>query len=154
MANRRIRELLSLTCLGLALVLPLAAPSADGPKWPARASKPAASKPPAVEAPAANPLASVQYFGSAAGEDGRVVYFLTDGGQLLSVAQGDLIRSDYRVEGVAEDDSLTLTQVKTQQKIQLTPHVSNDPVARTMPAAPPSDDAAAVQRARRRARDD
>jgi hypothetical protein len=150
MASRRIRVFLPVSCLALALTAAFGCASAESPKRPAPAPKAAAPA-----APPASPLSTLQFYGSAAGEDGRVVYFLTDGSQMLSVTRGDLVREVYRVEGLADDGSLTLTQVKTQQKQQLPPHVGNDPVARPVPAAGVADDDPdAARRTRRRVRDD
>jgi hypothetical protein len=40
------------------------------------------------------------YMGSYLGKDGRMIIFLTRGDQVYSVSPGDVLESNYRVEGI------------------------------------------------------
>jgi len=124
------------------------------PCWAAgvnRKDSPDSHKPVPAGEPNKPAAPALEFIGTASGEDGRVIFFITDGNSLLSVSQGDLVRGDLRVDGIKDGESLTLTQLQTRRLVVLPPHVASGPAAARVPDAP---DEEQVKRTRKRKRDD
>ncbi|ADE12055.1 prolin-rich transmembrane protein [Sideroxydans lithotrophicus] len=63
--------------------------------------KPVPPPPPPPPPPPTAPPMPYAYMGSYQGKDGRMIIFLTKGGQVYSVSPGDVLEGTYRVEGIA-----------------------------------------------------
>lgn len=63
--------------------------------------KPVPPPPPPPPPPPTAPPMPYAYMGSYLGKDGRMIIFLTRGGQVYPVSPGDVLEGIYRVEGIA-----------------------------------------------------
>jgi hypothetical protein len=73
---------------------------------------------PAPAAPAAPPL-PFRYFGKLT-ENGKTEVFVMRGDEVLSIAAGQKLDADYRVEGITESSiSFTFLPLKTRQSMDL-----------------------------------
>jgi hypothetical protein len=73
-----------------------------GKSWYVAPPKPKAvpPPPPPPPPPPTAPPMPYAYMGSYLGKDGRMIIFLTRGDQVYSVSPGDVLESNYRVEGI------------------------------------------------------
>jgi hypothetical protein len=74
-----------------------------GKSWYVAPPKPKPVPPPPLPPPPppTAPPMPYAYMGSYLAKDGRMIIFLTKGGQVYSVSQGDVLEGTYRVEGIA-----------------------------------------------------